>query len=76
MVDEREAERQVRPRARSASVLRSAPRQPRPGEGSATLPTSGKIVRERRIYDFTGLLMQVGVLKGKPAVKGTDGTGS
>ena len=27
----------------------------------------GKIVRERRIYDFTGLLVQVGVLKAKPA---------
>jgi steroid delta-isomerase-like uncharacterized protein len=26
-----------------------------------------KIVRERRIYDFTGLLVQVGVLKAKPA---------
>jgi predicted ester cyclase len=26
----------------------------------------GKIVRERRIYDFTGLLMQIGVLKAKP----------
>ena len=25
-----------------------------------------KIVRERRIYDFTGLLMQIGVLKAKP----------
>lgn len=26
-----------------------------------------RIVRERRIYDFTGLLVQVGVLKTKPA---------
>lgn len=26
-----------------------------------------KIVRERRIYDFTGLLVQIGVLKTKPA---------
>jgi steroid delta-isomerase-like uncharacterized protein len=26
-----------------------------------------RIVRERRIYDFTGLLVQVGVLKAKPA---------
>ena len=26
----------------------------------------GQIVRERRIYDFTGLLVQVGVLKAKP----------
>jgi hypothetical protein len=26
----------------------------------------GKIVRERRIYDFTGLLMQIGVLKARP----------
>ncbi len=34
----------------------------------------GLIAEERRIYDFTGLLMQVGVLKGKPAVKGTDAT--
>jgi predicted ester cyclase len=25
------------------------------------------IVRERRIYDFTGLLVQIGVLKAKPA---------
>jgi steroid delta-isomerase-like uncharacterized protein len=27
----------------------------------------GRIVRDRRIYDFTGLLIQVGVLKAKPA---------
>jgi steroid delta-isomerase-like uncharacterized protein len=27
----------------------------------------GRIQRERRIYDFTGLLIQVGVLKAKPA---------
>ena len=27
-----------------------------------------KIVHERRIYDFTGLLLQIGVLKAKPAV--------
>jgi steroid delta-isomerase-like uncharacterized protein len=27
----------------------------------------GRIVEERRIYDFTGLLVQVGVLKAKPA---------
>jgi steroid delta-isomerase-like uncharacterized protein len=26
-----------------------------------------KIVRERRIYDFTGLLVQIGVLKARPA---------
>lgn len=26
----------------------------------------GKIVGERRIYDFTGMLMQIGVLKAKP----------
>jgi predicted ester cyclase len=26
-----------------------------------------KIVRERRIYDYTGLLLQIGVLKAKPA---------
>ena len=28
---------------------------------------NGKIVRERRIYDFTGLLLQIGVLRAKPA---------
>jgi steroid delta-isomerase-like uncharacterized protein len=27
---------------------------------------NGQIVRERRIYDFTGLLVQIGVLKAKP----------
>jgi steroid delta-isomerase-like uncharacterized protein len=27
----------------------------------------GQIVRDRRIYDFTGLMIQVGVLKAKPA---------
>ncbi len=27
----------------------------------------GKIARERRIYDFTGLLVQIGALKAKPA---------
>ena len=27
---------------------------------------NGKIVRERRVYDFTGLLIQVGLLKAKP----------
>lgn len=27
----------------------------------------GLIAQERRIYDFTGLLMQIGVLRGKPA---------
>ena len=27
----------------------------------------GKIVRDRRVYDFTGLLIQVGTLKAKPA---------
>jgi predicted ester cyclase len=26
-----------------------------------------KIVREQRIYDFTSVLMQIGVLKAKPA---------
>jgi predicted ester cyclase len=26
-----------------------------------------KIVHERRIYDFTGLLVQIGVLKARPA---------
>ena len=26
----------------------------------------GRIVRERRIYDFTGLLVQIGVLSAKP----------
>jgi steroid delta-isomerase-like uncharacterized protein len=28
---------------------------------------SGLITRDRRIYDFTGLLIQIGVLKAKPA---------
>ena len=28
---------------------------------------NGKIVHERRIYDFTGLLVQIGVIKAKPA---------
>jgi steroid delta-isomerase-like uncharacterized protein len=28
----------------------------------------GLIVRDRRIYDFTGMLIQLGVLRGKPAV--------
>jgi steroid delta-isomerase-like uncharacterized protein len=28
---------------------------------------AGKIVRERRIFDFTGMLVQIGVLKAKPA---------
>jgi steroid delta-isomerase-like uncharacterized protein len=28
----------------------------------------GRIARERRIYDFTGLLVQVGLLKAKPTV--------
>ena len=28
----------------------------------------GAIVRERRVYDFTGMLIQLGVLRGKPAV--------
>jgi steroid delta-isomerase-like uncharacterized protein len=28
----------------------------------------GLIARERRVYDFTGVLIQLGVLKGKPAV--------
>ena len=28
----------------------------------------GQIVRERRIYDFTGVLVQVGLLKARPAV--------
>lgn len=27
----------------------------------------GRIVHERRIYDFTGMLVQIGVLKAKPA---------
>ena len=27
----------------------------------------GLIARERRIYDFTGLLLQVGAIKAKPA---------
>lgn len=28
-----------------------------------------KIVRERRIFDFTGLLVQIGALKARPAVR-------
>jgi len=28
----------------------------------------GEIVRDRRIYDFTGMLIQLGVLRGKPAL--------
>jgi steroid delta-isomerase-like uncharacterized protein len=28
---------------------------------------NGRIVRERRIYDFTGMLVQIGILKAKPA---------
>ena len=28
----------------------------------------GRIKRERRIYDFTGMLIQLGVLRGKPAI--------
>jgi C-1 hydroxylase len=28
----------------------------------------GLIERERRIYDFTGMLIQLGVLRGKPAI--------
>jgi predicted ester cyclase len=28
----------------------------------------GQIARERRIYDFTGLLVQIGLLKAKPTV--------
>jgi hypothetical protein len=27
----------------------------------------GKIQQERRVYDFTGLMIQLGVLKAKPA---------
>ena len=30
-------------------------------------PRGDKIVRERRIYDFTGMLVQIGVLKARPA---------
>lgn len=29
---------------------------------------NGLIARERRIYDFTGMLIQLGVLRGKPAL--------
>jgi steroid delta-isomerase-like uncharacterized protein len=28
---------------------------------------AGKIIRDRRVYDFTGLLVQLGVLKAKPS---------
>ena len=31
------------------------------------LPGTGLIALERRIYDFTGLLVQIGVLRAKPA---------
>jgi steroid delta-isomerase-like uncharacterized protein len=34
------------------------------------------IARERRIYDFTGLLVQVGVLKAKPATTGVTPPGT
>lgn len=43
----------------------------RPMEFQAALVMTvadGLIVDERRIYDFTGLLVQVGVLKAKPSV--------
>ena len=33
------------------------------GDGRAT----GLIANERRIYDFTGLLVQIGVLRARPA---------
>ena len=32
-----------------------------------TMTPEGLIAEEQRIYDFTGLLIQVGVLRGKPA---------
>ena len=32
----------------------------------AKLVRDGEIVYERRIYDFTGLLLQIGVLRAKP----------
>ena len=32
----------------------------------------GLIAEERRIYDFTGLLLQVGVLKGRPGGRGNE----
>jgi len=32
-----------------------------------TVSEDGLIVRDRRIYDFTGLMVQVGALKAKPA---------
>ena len=45
-----------------------------PSGKPATLPivvvcrvADGLIVHERRIYDFTGMLVQIGVLKAKPA---------
>jgi hypothetical protein len=31
-----------------------------------TIGGNGRIIRERRVYDFTGLLIQVGLLKAKP----------
>ena len=30
--------------------------------------SDGLIVQERRVYDFTGILIQLGILRGKPAV--------
>ena len=32
----------------------------------------GLIAEERRIYDFTGLLMHLGVLKGRPGARGSE----
>jgi steroid delta-isomerase-like uncharacterized protein len=34
---------------------------------TVSLLRNGEIVHERRVYDFTGLLVQVGLLKTKPA---------
>ena len=33
---------------------------------------NGQIVRDRRIYDFTGLMVQIGMLKAKPRDNGSD----
>ena len=44
-----------------------ADRPPRRSAGRAALTVAdGLVVEERRIYDFTGVLVQVGVLKAKP----------
>jgi hypothetical protein len=48
----------------SPAVLRQS--VPRPRSDSPP-PFQRSTARERRIYDFTGVLVQIGVLKAKPA---------